>query len=139
MERKFLKKITLLWIALSFLAVINGTARIFIYQPIVGDLLAHQISTLIFIAVIFAVVFLLLKREEKLPDKKDLLSAGAYWLCWTVTFEFIFGHFVFGNSWEKLFADYNIFAGRIWVLVLLTTFAAPYLIGKHLERNKNQS
>jgi len=101
-----------------------------------GDLLAHQISTLIFIAVIFGVVFFFLKREKKFPKRKDLFLAGVYWLCWTVAFEFIFGHFVFGNFWEKLFADYDIFAGRIWILVLLTILVAPYSVEKYLEKNK---
>ena len=37
------------------------------------------------------------------------------------------GHYVFGNSWYKLFADYNILKVRIWSLVLLTILLAPYI------------
>lgn len=46
----------------------------------------------------------------------------------TVVFEFGAGHYIFGHSWEKLFADYNFVRGRIWALVLVTTFFAPILV-----------
>ncbi|MGQ9625254.1 MAG: hypothetical protein ACUVT9_07815 [Candidatus Bathycorpusculaceae bacterium] len=45
-------------------------------------------------------------------------------------FEFIAGHYVFGNSWEKLLADYNLLEGRLWSLVLLTILIAPYIANK---------
>jgi hypothetical protein len=45
----------------------------------------------------------------------------------TVAFELLAGHYLFGNTWERLLADYNVLRGRIWVLVLITTFLAPRL------------
>jgi hypothetical protein len=44
-----------------------------------------------------------------------------------VAFEFLFFHFVGGHSWSELLANYNIFAGRVWVVVLLWVAAAPYV------------
>jgi hypothetical protein len=55
---------------------------------------------------------------------------GAAWLVFTILFEFIAGHYVFGNPWESLIRDYNLLEGRIWSLVLLTIFVAPYLTNK---------
>lgn len=40
-------------------------------------------------------------------------------------FEFLAEHYVFGNSWERLIGDYNVFRGRIWILVLLMNLFAP--------------
>jgi hypothetical protein len=54
------------------------------------------------------------------------LGVGLFWLLFTVLFEFGAGHYLFRNPWEQLLADYNIFKGRIWVLVLLATLFAPY-------------
>lgn len=45
----------------------------------------------------------------------------------TFAFEFLAGHYVFGTPWRQLLADYNIFRGRIWLLVLVTTAIAPWL------------
>ena len=48
-------------------------------------------------------------------------------LAMTVAFEFLFGHYVAGHSWDRLLHDYNLFAGRVWVVVLVWVTVAPYL------------
>lgn len=40
------------------------------------------------------------------------------------------------NPWEKLLADYNIFAGRLWILVLLNNLLAPLLAFKIQKKNE---
>ena len=52
---------------------------------------------------------------------------GALWVALTLTFEFIGGHFLFGKPWPELFADYNLFAGRIWIVVMIVTLFTPAL------------
>lgn len=47
-----------------------------------------------------------------------------------IAVEFGFGQFVMGHSWSTLLHDYNVFAGRIWILVLLTTLLGPWLLGR---------
>jgi hypothetical protein len=54
------------------------------------------------------------------------VRAFAVWLVLTVAFEFGFGR-ARGCSWELLLHDYNLFAGRLWLLVLLMVLCAPYL------------
>lgn len=61
------------------------------------------------------------------PGSADALRIGALWVAMTVAFELLAGHYLFGNTWERLLADYNVLRGRIWVLVLITTFLAPRL------------
>jgi hypothetical protein len=43
----------------------------------------------------------------------------------TVAVEFLAGHFLFGRDWKVLLADYNLAAGRIWLIVLVVTLTAP--------------
>jgi hypothetical protein len=45
----------------------------------------------------------------------------------TVAFEFLAEHYLFGNSWEKLLADYNIAQGDIWLIVLVMILISPIL------------
>jgi hypothetical protein len=52
---------------------------------------------------------------------------GLTWLALTVAFEFLFGHYVAGHSWRALLNDYDLLAGRLWVLVLAWLALAPYL------------
>ena len=120
------------WFLFMILAIINAGIRNGVYKPIVGDLRAHQLSTIIFIAMIIIVTYLILRFSNlKLTDKESFII-GTVWLLLTICFEFLAGHYAFGNSWEKLLADYNILEGRIWSLVLVTTFLAPYLTNKLL-------
>ena len=50
------------------------------------------------------------------------------WLGMTLVFEFGAGHYLFGTPWRALLADYNVLAGRLWVLVLIATMTAPALV-----------
>ena len=95
-------------------------------------LTAHQISTVTAIVLSHNDVFLKWTSAEY--TGKDLLVIGGMWLGMTTFFEFIFGHYVMGNSWSRLFHDYNILEGRVWSLVLLTVLVGPYLVGKYLLR-----
>jgi hypothetical protein len=47
-----------------------------------------------------------------------------------LAFEFLAGHYLFGNPWERLLADYNIFRGRVWVTVLLLQLFGPFFAAK---------
>jgi hypothetical protein len=58
------------------------------------------------------------------------VSVGGLWLALTLTFEFGLGHFIAHKPWHELLADYNIVAGRVWILVLVTTLGAPLLTSR---------
>jgi len=93
-----------------------------VYGPkLSSELFAHQLSavsgTFLFAIVIWAFLYF---TKAKF-NTKDLLLIGVIWLSMTIGFEFLFGHFVAGHSWKSLFSDYNILAGRIWIIVLLFT------------------
>jgi hypothetical protein len=45
----------------------------------------------------------------------------------TVLFETAMGRFIQHRSWPELVRDYNLFAGRVWVLFLVWLALAPYL------------
>ena len=132
MERKFLLVLIGTWLLFIILAIINAVIRNEGYKPIIGDLRAHQLSTIIFIILILTATYLVLRFSNLQLTDKDALLMGLIWVLLTIIFEFVAGHYVFGNSWEKLIADYNILKGRIWSLVLLTTFISPYITNKFL-------
>jgi len=49
------------------------------------------------------------------------------WVALTLAFEFLAGHYLFHNPWDKLLADYDVLHGRIWPLVLIVTLLAPVI------------
>ena len=123
-----------IWLIFVVAGILNGVFRESFITPKVGEHLGHILSTIILICVILAVTYLFISSLEINYSKTDLLLIGAFWTILTILFEFGFGHYVMGHSWSKLFADYNILKGRVWSLVLLTTFIAPLLIGYILKR-----
>jgi hypothetical protein len=119
-----------IWLIFMVIAIVNAIIRNGVYKPIVGDLVAHQISSITFISAIFVVTFLALKISNIQLNDTESIFMGAVWLVSTILFEFIAGHYIFGNPWENLIRDYNLLEGRIWSLVLLTILIAPYITNK---------
>jgi hypothetical protein len=124
----------LFWFGLVIIAILNGTIRVVFFLPSFGDLVAHQISCFTGISLFFIAMYAFFKFTKITYTKKELLAIGVAWLLMTILFEFIFGHYIMGNSWEKLLADYNIFQGRLWVLVLLATAAGPSIVYPRAKR-----
>jgi hypothetical protein len=114
------------WLGLVILAIMNGIVRVKVYAPFMDDLTAHQVSTLIGIF-LFGIYIWLLTGIIKIESSQQALLVGLLWLVMTVAFEFLFGHYVAGHPWSKLFQDYNIFKGRVWLLVLIWTTLTPYI------------
>ncbi|WP_440952649.1 hypothetical protein [Methanococcoides sp. FTZ1] len=120
------------WVLLVFLAIINGISR-GLYVPYTGELLAHQMSSVIFSTVIFVVTYAFLKYSGVSGTSVQFIYVGLMWVSLTVSFEFLFGHFVVGHSWDRLLHDYNLLEGRIWLLVLIVTAISPWLANRLLS------
>ena len=114
------------WIGMVIIAIMNGVIRDAFYGKRLGELTAHQIST--FTLIVLSGLYLwLLGLAWKIPSSNQAITIGLIWLTLTVAFEFLFGHYVMKHPWTRLFQDYNIFKGRIWVLVLIWITIAPYV------------
>lgn len=119
----------LAWCVLMIAAILNGTFRVALLNPRLGERTGHVISTLMLCLVILLLAWFLVPWVRP-QSAGAALALGGMWLLLTLTFEFGFGHFVAHKPWGVLLADYNIAAGRIWVLVLLATFLAPPLVAR---------
>jgi len=116
----------LFWFVLMLLAIGNGALREMTYGKRVPELTAHQISTMTgMIASGFAVWGL--SRVLPLQTSTQAWTVGIAWLIMTLIFEFSFGRYVSGKSWGRLLGDYNLLAGRVWVIFLLWIVAMPYI------------
>jgi hypothetical protein len=124
-----LRRAILFWIPMVFIAILNGIIRNSVYQKYMGELTAHQISAFTAI-ILFGIYIWFIIPFLKLQLANQAFAVGLIWLVLTIAFEFIFGHFVVGHPWSKLFADYNLFDGRLWILVLLWVVITPYFAFK---------
>lgn len=106
-----------------------------IYQPLWGEIIAHQIgmSTRIIINFFFA-YFLLLYADKY--NTKDLIIVGALWLFLTLIFEWG-GSLALGRPVTEILMGWNIFAGYMWPYVLLSYLLAPLIVGIMLKPQKH--
>jgi hypothetical protein len=78
-------------------------------------------------------------RKWLLPSARSALATGGSWLALTVAFEFGFGHYVEGNAWEELLAQYDVTRGNVWVLVPLWTAVGPAAVrALRIRRGRTQ-
>lgn len=126
------------WFPATLIGIINGSIRVYGYQQLTGELAGHMISTVTFV-LLFALYVWLLEKYLPLKTAGQAITIGTMWLFMTAIFEFIFGHYVMGHSWEKLFYDYNISEGRVWIIALISILLTPYIIYKinnKLQKNE---
>lgn len=132
---KIIYKHILWWFAFPFIAIFNATLRELIYKKSLGDLAAHQSSTLTGI-IIFALIFYFIFKKWNIESTKHAVLVGIIWLGLTILFEFGFGRYVMGNPWQKLLHDYNLAEGRVWSLFLVWITIAPFVFYKIFNRQK---
>ncbi|HEX5847707.1 MAG TPA: hypothetical protein VFY59_00805 [Rubrobacter sp.] len=114
------------WFGIVVLGLVNATIRQIAYARYVGELAAHQISTLMF-AVLVGLYAWALSGFLKPSSPGEAIGVGIMWMVLTVAFEFALGRLVVGDPWGKLLGDYNLLEGRVWGLFILWVGLAPYV------------
>lgn len=117
---------TLSWLAFMLIAITSGALREWLLTPGFGEHTAHQIGTLVVCLLIAAVIVPGIRRLQ--PTPLQALAIGAVWVAMTITFEFGVFHVIVGHPMSTLLADYNLAAGRLWPLVLLTELLTPWAV-----------
>ncbi len=113
------------WFGMMALAIVNGGLRDFWYKSRLGDLPAHQISTVILI-ILLAGYIRFLVRIWPITSARQAWSIGVMWFLMTEVFEIGMG-LMAGDSWSKLLHAYDIFSGQIWIFIPLWVLAGPYV------------
>jgi hypothetical protein len=114
------------WFPMIPIAVANGALREAWLLPRFGEHAARQVSTLLLI-VLFAIYIGAVVRIWPIRSSGEALTIGALWLALTLAFEFGLGRFLSGLTWRQMLAEYNLGAGRLWVLVPIWVAVAPYV------------
>lgn len=114
------------WVILAAAMIANGILRVTVLQPRFGSTTAEVLSAVFGIIIILALTRPFL-RPLAGATAPELLIVSVAWVVLTVIFEFTFGHWVDGKSWSELAGDYAIWRGRLWLLVLMTLAATPFI------------
>ena len=123
-ENSAILKYSLAWVPMVVIAILNGAFRELVFAKTLSELRAHQLSCLTGI-LLFGAYTRLIGLKWPLQSKNQTVAVGLVWRILTDAFEFTFGRYVAHHSRERLFQDYNILDGRLWVLVLLAVALLP--------------
>src|SRR3972149_7564380 len=111
----FLIRYVIAWVPMLFIAIANGALRQFTFGRVMSDLHAHQLSTVIGSILIGLFIYAIIRIWPPTSSKQAVVI-GSVWLLLTVIFEFAFGRWGMHRTWDQLLNDYNLAAGRVWVL-----------------------
>ena len=90
----------------------NGTFRVLVLQPRLGEPVARQAACVTGIALILAISAPIVRRLGR-RSSGEWVAVGVLWLALTVAFEVLFGRFGTGASWEAMLAEYDLPHGRL--------------------------
>lgn len=115
------------WLGATVIGVANGIARRALYEERTGPVAAHYLSTAVLLVLLGGYMALLVRRWP-IPTGRMALLIGGVWAVMTVGFEFGLGRLVVGDSWAKLFEQYEFWRGKVWILVPIWIALGPALI-----------
>lgn len=122
-----------IWVLLLALAMLNGVLREAVLIPRLGSVTGLVISGLLLCSFILGVAYLCAPRLGMLGSKR-LWLLGTGWLLLTLGFEFSLG-LLRGKSVVEILDVYTFKGGNLWLLVLMTTLAAPWMAAKFATRH----
>lgn len=119
----------LIWCLMVVAAIINGAIREKLLVTLVGEKVALPLSGITLSALMFLIAYLFVPLLGKL-DSQAHFAIGGLWLGLTLAFEYLFGHFIQGESWSEINKVFHVHRGNLFALVLITCTFSPYLVGK---------
>lgn len=122
-------KIIGIWTLFVVVAILNAAIREYLLAPMIGHKLALPFSGIMLSIFIFLITIRMLSFL-KISNSLELWLVGIFWVMLTLAFELLFGHYVIGESWGKLFEVFNILEGNLFLLVLFVTASSPYVAAK---------
>lgn len=108
------------------IAIANGAFRQLVFARLFPELYAHQLSTLTGSILIGAFIWFVVRTWRPASDRHALLI-GLVWFSMTLAFESFMGLVLQQRSLSQVLHEYNVFAGRVWPLLLIWVALAPWI------------
>ena len=115
-----------LWLPMIVLAFANAAIREMFFARHLSELRSQQLST-VTLTLLCSVYVWMVFPYLNIQNGRQAFGVGFVWVVLTIAFEFSIGRLT-NKSWEYLFQNYNVLAGRIWSLFLACLFVLPYLV-----------
>ena len=114
------------WFPMLAIAIANGALRQAVFTTRMPEPRAHQLSALTGAIFIGAFIWFVIRRWPP-ASGRAAIQVGLLWVVMTIAFEFFMVLVLLSEPLERALADYNLFAGRVWVLFLAWLAVAPWM------------
>lgn len=118
-----------IWLVFVISAILNGVFREKVLVPAIGTSIALPLSGVILAALVFLVTLMLVPFIGS-SESTVYFLIGFLWVGLTLSFEFFFGRFVAGKSWQEIMQVFNVKKGDLFILVLAITAVSPWVAAK---------
>ncbi|MCW9023938.1 MAG: hypothetical protein OQK73_04580 [Gammaproteobacteria bacterium] len=118
-----------IWLVIVVAAILNGMFRENVLEPAIGESMALSLSGILLAVLVFLVTLILVSFIGS-SESEIYIWVGFLWVVLTLSFEFLFGHFVAGKSWQEIMQVFNIKKGDLFIVVLFVTAISPWLTAK---------
>ncbi|HYC52738.1 MAG TPA: hypothetical protein VEB19_16615 [Gemmatimonadaceae bacterium] len=117
------------WVLMAILMSLNGAFREMVLKPRMTASSADLASACLG-AVILLIVSWLFFRPLRGASTPTLLRVSVVLVVLTVAFEFLIGRYVDHKSWSEVLANYELWNGRLWPLLLALIALTPFIWGR---------
>lgn len=118
-----------IWLCFVIAAIINGAVREKLLTPLLGSALSLPLSGVTLSALVFLITYFTLVFLGEVKPKL-YLRIGLFWIVLTLAFEYLWGHYVAGKSWDEIHQVFNIFKGNLFIIVLIVTALSPRIAAR---------
>lgn len=122
-------KATGIWLLIVVAAILNGVFREKVIVPVVSAGLVLPLSGMLLSILVFLITLISITIIGS-SEHKIYFIVGLFWVILTLSFEFLFGHFVVGKPWKEIIQVLNIWKGDLFIVVLFVTAIAPWIAAK---------
>jgi hypothetical protein len=124
------------WLVLLVFAFLNGTLRVLVYPATLGDFAARQVAACVGAVMLGAVMWFLLRRWP-VASARQAWGVGALWAGLTVVFEAGLVR-ASGRPLSEALAQYALWRGSLWPLLVGWILVAPYLMTRLHQRGSRR-
>lgn len=117
------------WLIIVVVAIVNGVFREYVLMPSVGVTVALPLSGMLLASLIFLITLMSISYFDS-SEPKVYIYIGIFWVALTLSFEFLFGYFVIGKSWQDIMQVFSMEKGDLFIPVLFIAAISPWVAVK---------
>lgn len=118
-----------IWLLIVIAAIINGVTREKILIPLMGSSFSLPLSGFILSLLVIVIAYITIPYIGKLKTGAYIFI-GLLWVTLTLSFEYLFGHYVVGKPCREINQVFNILKGDLFIVVLIVTGLSPWTVAK---------